>query len=116
MKVFWEHLESKSGMWNVKFSNVDGNYVLTGPYPVQAVGKIQNIDFCFHSKGNQWELETNDEKGGLFPAEDKRAFQKRGIRVGKRGNQRVEEEMTHHQAAKIIAECVAEFVSQISDT
>jgi hypothetical protein len=96
-------------MWIVTFSNVDGEYELTGPYPVQAVGPVQNVDFLFTAKYNSWEFETNDEKGWLFPDADNRAFQRRG---------RYEDasEMPHQTAAKIIADCVTEFVAQISES
>jgi hypothetical protein len=109
MIVLWDHTEPRSSMWNVTFSNVEGGYELTGPYPIQAVGTVQNVDFSFTAKRNSWEFETNDENGRLFPDEDKRAFQRRG-RCEK------EEEMPQRVAAKIIADCVTEFVSQITES
>ena len=109
MILRWEHTEPRSGVWNVKFSNVDGDYELTGSHPVQAVGAVQQVDFYFRAKGNEWEFETNDERGWLFQADDKRAFQRRG--QCKDGNV-----LPHREAAKIIADCVAEFLAQLSST
>ena len=106
--MLWEHTEPHPGMWIVEFSNVDGGYNLTGPYPVQGVGTVQGVDFCFRAKGDEWEFETNDERGWLFPGDDKRAFQRRG--PCKNG-----EEMPHQKAAKIIADCVTEFAAQLSE-
>lgn len=109
MKVHWKHTERRDGVWVVEFSNAEGEYELTGPYPIQAVGNVQQIDFYFRARGSQWEFETNDEKGRLFPADDRRAFHSRGP-------VREWDTLTLQTAAEIIAKCVAEFISRVSSS
>ena len=87
---------------------MEGEYELTGGYLLQCVGVIQNIDFYLRAKDQEWEFETNDEKGWLFPANDRRAFQRCGKYKQSDG-------LPNQKAAEIIAICVAEFLDQLSD-
>lgn len=106
MIVTWEHSEIRTGVWNVTFLNAKGDYELTGPHPVQGVGSICGVDFYFRAKSNEWEFETNDPKGWLYPEGDIQAMQRRG---------RCEsaDTMPLEKAAQTICECVTEFVSKL---
>ena len=107
VQVQWEYTQVADGFWNVTFLNVSGGYELSGPYPLQGVGTVQDVDFYFRASHDDWEFETNDEKGWLFPGDDKRAFQRSGKYTGAG-------EMPHREAAEIIAACVTELVAQIA--
>ena len=107
MTVTWDHREVRPGFWNVTFLNVKGGYELTGPHPVQAVGSIAGVDFYFRAKSGHWEFETNDERGWLFPIDDKRGFQRRGRCLDG-------DTMPYQKAAEIIAACATELLSQIT--
>ncbi|MCA9015457.1 MAG: hypothetical protein KDA77_09035 [Planctomycetaceae bacterium] len=107
MNVTWEYIENQNGTWNVRFLNVEGEYELSGGYLLQCVGVIHEIDFYFRAKDQEWEFETNDEKGWLFPAADRRAFQRQGRYKQNNG-------LPNEKAAEIIAACVAEFLNQLT--
>lgn len=107
MVVEWKHTETCTGVWQVSFCGYEGGYELTGPFPVQAVGSIEGIDICFVAKYDAWEFEANDETGGLFSADDHRAFQRSGGFQGA-------SQMPFLKAAKIISHCLGEFIDQIT--
>tara|TARA_R110002095_G_scaffold1604_7_gene7909 strand:- start:85 stop:375 length:291 start_codon:yes stop_codon:yes gene_type:complete len=89
------------------FLNVEGEYELSGGYLLQCVGVIHKIDFYFRAKDQEWEFETNDEKGWLFPADDRRAFQREGRYKQSNG-------LPNENAAEIIAACAGEFLNQLT--
>ncbi len=95
------------GIWIIRFANDAGEYELTGPWPVQAVGTIHSIYFVFHAARDQWEFETENEVGHPFPSNDGRAFQ----RIGKYGNA---SEMELSKAVLLIEICINELIAQIS--
>ncbi|PQO44727.1 hypothetical protein C5Y93_18360 [Blastopirellula marina] len=107
MIVTWEHSEAYPGLWLVTFANVEGEYELSGPFPVQGVGSVQGTDFYFRARNYAWEFETNDETGGLFSPNDRRAFQRSSLFPKA-------DSMPFSQAATIIAHCVGEFLEQVA--
>lgn len=107
MIVQWTHFETGNGVWAVSFGNIEGQYELSGPLPVQAVDSVQGTEFYFRAKYDAWEFETNDETGGLFSSDDPRAFQRSGASQGA-------SQMSFPTAAKIIAHCVSELINQMN--
>ena len=70
-----EVVEEGPSHLRAKLPDVAGEYELTcSPFLVQAVGKCCGVDFYFRAKYGEWEFETWDEHGHLFPEGDPRRF------------------------------------------
>ena len=98
-------VERGSGLLRVKLPEVGGEYELTcSPSLVQAVGSCAGVDFYFRAKYEEWEFETEDERGHPFPDSDARRFIRRDCYdAAKTGAMGVE------WAARILRRCLAEW-------
>ena len=100
-----EVVERAPGLLRVSLPEVGGSYELTcSPLLVQAVGDCDGVDFYFRAKYEEWEFETEDERGHPFPEGDPRRFVRRDYYdAAKPGSMGVE------LAARILRRCLAEW-------
>ena len=98
-------LESRPGFHRASFPEVGGGYELTASWPlVQAVGDFDGIDFYFRAKYGEWEFQTEDKQGHLFPEGHPSYFVRRGTYDEKKPNA-----MTIDWSLRILRKCFIEF-------
>jgi hypothetical protein len=103
-------LESRPGLYRASFPQVGGGYELTACWPlVQAVGDFNGIDFYFRAKGGEWEFQTENKQGHLFPDGHPNHFLRRGSYDEAKPNA-----MTIEWSLRILKKCFVEFWDRLA--
>ncbi|QDT48179.1 hypothetical protein Pan258_22190 [Symmachiella dynata] len=98
-------IESRPGFHHASFSEVGGGYELTTSWPTaQAVGEFDGIDFYFRAKYGEWEFQTENKEGHLFPEEHPNYFVRRGTYDEKKPNA-----FSNEWSLRILQKCLVEF-------